>query len=1170
MGKLCVHVVCLLVALSFISSCGSGGTSTGGGNPPPPPPPPAGDFTLTVESATVALQQRGALEFQTVQATPTNGFTGAIQLSLSPLPTGVSGIPSGPYSLTLNSPASQSVSFQLAAAPATSIGSSTITVTATSGSISHTATFTVNVTQAAPWTIQASPSSISLTPGTSATVTVSVTSNSPTPPQLGVQLPDTNGLYGINITAPQGFMTPSSPVTFIINPTPQAQAIKNYPFVLTATDNASGNTGIFTLPLTVTVPFSANTTPTRSTFARTDKSPTGMVYDQARKLLFVSVEVLNEVVVLSTVDGHQVTSIPVNYPSGIDESADGTAVYVVSPLFSGITLIDPVLLQVVGHVNVPAGVSSNGLGAAFFQVATLSNGNVVLLEAGSLTGILLWTPATNDFAVFGSSDFLQAAGLISRSADHTKVLGYAGSVGAMLYDASTDTFVGPNAAITPNSAINPNGSQIISVGLQNSPTVFYDANLNPIATLQLDAFPFTGVAYSLDGRHAYVLTEQLDSNGGNIATVIDTSTFKVVGLVPGFTFAASLPFSTQWITTFAEDETGMLFGATEGGVGFLDMTSPTSLSSILPQAFLVQPTLDSLSSPTTSQLNGAGFTQNLTYNLFVGAPPASPQTLMASNVSVQSTTSASVMVPKGAIAGPANVTLTRSDGFFEVMPDGITFGPTVLRVDADAGSSSGGDTIKIYGYGFDAGNPTVTIGGKTAAISQVFEAIQDQLFPTESMTLTTPSGSAGSADVVVSTASGSTTVPGGFQYLNSVHVYPKTGALDAILYDQARQHLYVSNEDHSEVELFDLASNTYLPPIPVGNSPTSLALTPDGSVLAVLNYADGTVSVVDPVAMDVKATYPVLTSSDTSIGCSGVALNVSAVQPHRMLVDVLCTANEFGGLFHLVNLDTGSLACTGVVDCATNGTDINFQTGLASMASTPDGSKVFLATSTGGGTARPVGLLDLTANTLTSGFSGDFVDAAINADATIFAANFETSNSQLNPISIVAFDPYADSGSPSLNNVVGEKLSPAGSLLFVPQHSGVDIFDVHTGRLVQHVVLPDPIPLDSKAMALDETGTKMFLISNTGITIADLYQLPLSIATVNPSTGSSGVTVKLRGSGFVTGAVVTFGTTQASTTFVDLNTLQATVPSLPTGPVRVTVTNPDGQKYAFDDAFTVN
>ncbi|MFZ0522819.1 MAG: IPT/TIG domain-containing protein [Candidatus Acidiferrales bacterium] len=1167
MGKRCVLVVCLLTALSFISNCGSGGTS-GGGNPPPPPPPPAGDFTLIVESATVALQQGGALVFQTVQATPTNGFTGTIQLSLSALPTGVTGTPPAPYSLAINSASPQSASFQLAAAPATGTGASTITVTATSGSISHTATFAVNVTQAAPWTIHASPSSVSLTPGTSATITVSVTSNSPTPPQLETQLPDTNGLYGINITSPQSLLTPSSPVTFIINPTPQAQPVKNYPFILTASDNAS-NTGIVTLPLTVTVPFSANTTPTRSTFARTDKSPTGMVYDQARKLLFVSVEILNEVVVLSTVDGHQVASIPVNYPSGIDESADGSAVYVVSPYFGGITTIDPNLLQVVGHVNVPAGVSPDSLGAAFFQVATLSNGKVVLLEAGSLTGVLLWTPANNNFAVFGTSDFLLAAGIITRSADHTKVLGFAGYAGSMLYDASTDTFVGPNSTIIGYSAISPSGSQIISVGLQNSPTVFYDANLNPIGTMQLDAFPVTGVVYSLDGRHAYVLTSQND-NGGNIAAVIDTSTFTVTGLVPGFAFDASLPFTGQWITTFADDETGMLFGATDAGVGFLDMTSPTSLGYPLPQSFIVQPTLASLSGPTTAQLNGAGFAQNFTYNLFVGAPPASPQTLMASNVSVQSTSSASVMVPKGAIAGPANVTLTRSDGFFEVMPDGVTFGPTILRVDADAGSSAGGDTIKIYGYGFDAGNPTVTIGGKTAAISRIVEAIQDQIFPTESITLTLPSGPTGSADVVVSTTSGSTTVAAGFQYLKSVQVYPKAGALDAIAYDRSRQRLYVSNEDHGTVEVYDLASNTYLAPIPVGNGPTNLALTPDGSLLAVLDHADGTVSVVDPVAMHVKATYPVLTSSDMSLGCSGLAFGMSPAEPHRMLVDVVCTASGFGGLFHLVNLDTGSLVCTGVAGCTTNGTDINFQTGIAAMASTPDGSKVFLATTTGGGSPQPVGLLDLTANTLTSGFSGDASDAAVNADGTVFAANFEMADSHLNPSALMAFEPYVDAGAGSFNDVIGEKLSPAGSLLFAPQTSGVDIFDVHTGRLVQHVVLPDPIPPDSNAMALDETGTKMFLISNTGVTIAELQQSPLSIATVSPSTGPSGTTVKLHGSGFVTGAVVSFGTTEASTTFVDLNTLQATVPSLSAGPVRITVTNPDGQKYVFDNAFTAN
>jgi len=1166
----------VLATFLLLSGCGGGNTSTSGTSTTTPPasspPLPTGDFVLSAESSSLSIQQGGTFTFQTIQATPSNGFTGTIQLALSGLPTGVTATPSGLGSLTIGSGGNpQDLAFQLEASRSAAVGLTTATVTGTSGAITHTLTFSINVTQAAPWTIQAVPSSVSLTPGTSATVTVSVTSTAPTPPQLLLQLPDTSQLTGINFSTPQGFLTPTTPVNLIINPTPEALPQQNYPFVLTASDT-SGNTGIVALSLTVTLPYSTNAAPTRSTFVRTDQSPTGMVYDQTRKLLFVSVEVLNEVVVLSTVDGHQVASIPVSYPAGIDESADGTAVYVVSQYINGITIIDPGLLQVVGHVDVPANVSGQTVGSSFFQVATLSNGTVLLLEAGSviLNPILQWTPATNSFALFGQMP-VGIAGLFLRSADHSTVLVFAGTGGGILYNATTNNFTSPNSAITSYTAINPNGGQIISVGLQNTPTVFYDANLSPIASMQLDAFPITGVAYSLDGKYAYVLTQQ-NGDGGNVATVIDTTTFTVVGLIPGFTFGASLPFGGQSITTFAEDETGMLFGAAVKGVGFLDMTTFTSLSFPLPGTFFAQPTLASLTGPTSAQLNGAGFSQNFAFSLFVGAPPASPQSLQATNVSVQSANSLVATIPAGATAGSANVTLTRSDGFFEVMPDAISFGPTVLRVDPDAGSDSGGDTIEITGYGFDSGNPSVTIGGRSATVSTITRPISDELFPTESISMTTPSGLPGSADIVVSTASGSTTVTGGFQYLNSLQSYSKAGLLDAIVYDQPRQRLYITNQNHDEVEVFDLTSNTYLSAIPVGNGPSDLALTPDGTLLAVLDYVDGTVAVIDPTAMQLKATYRVLTSSDAGAACLGTPLSISPAAPHRMMVDIDCTYNLFGGLFHLIDLDTGSLSCTGVAGCASNGTDINFSTGIAALASTPDGTQIFLASSSGGGAASdvPVGLLNLTANTLVQGFTGDFSDAAIDADGTVFAANIELCNPQLNLTSITAIDPYIDAGGLSPNNVVGEKLNPAGSLLFVPQVSGVDIFDVHTGRLVQHVALPNPLPLNSNALALDETGTKMFLTSTTGVMIAELAQAPLSIGTVSPSAGSSGTTVNLRGSGFVSGAVVSFGTNQASTAFIDSNTLSATVPSMPSGPTRITVTNPNGQTYALDDAFTVN
>ena len=1161
--------VILLLLVLTVSSCGGGSSSM----PPPPPPPPA-DFALAAASPTVTIQQGGALQFQTIQANPLNGFTGLITLTIAGLPVGVTTMPSGPLSISVSGQA-QGTAFQLAASQTTPIGTTTVSVTGTSGTITHTASFSFTVTQAAPFRIQVSPTSIALTPASNATVQISVTATPGTSPQLGVNVTGPPNSSQVITGTPQGFLTPMNPLSFSINATDLAQPLQNFPVSIAASDNAN-NTSLVTLPLTVTVPFASNTTPTRSTFFRTDKAPTGMAYDPFRKLLFVSVEILNEVEVVSSVDGRQVASIPVNFPAGIDEAADGSAIYVVSPYFGGVTIIDPNLLQVVGHASVPQSVSGVPVSVVFLQIASLSNGKVVLspaLDSLDLTKppFYLWDPKADTFTRFGPVSFVSQSILMSRSADHSKLIANGAAAGGILYDVNTDTFVGPTPLISGASGINSNGSQLVSAGYQNSSLVlaFYDSSFNLLGSLPFNSFwssgPTPDLFYSMDGKHLYVVPNQGIGvgNSGAVAAVIDTTTFSLVGLVPCFSFGAALPFSGQWITTFAIDETNMLFGAAFGGVGFLDMSSLTSLQEPLPGPFIVQPSLASLSSTTSAQLNGVGFTQPATFNLFVGPPPASPQTVKATNISLQSTNFLDLTIPKGTAAGPANATLTRSDGFFEVMPDALTFGPTVLRVDADAASSSGNDSIRIVGYGFDSPNTQVTIGGRTATIVQTNSAISGQLFPTESIVLKTPPGTPGMADVTVSTPAGTTTIPGRLQYLSSVQVYPTLGALDAIIYDQSRQRLYISNQDHNRVEIFDLGTNKFLSPISVGNSPTSIALTPDGQLLAVLNSADGTASVIDPVGMRVSATYPLLTTADLDKqGCGGVVSQISPAVPHRMVVSVVCTSLLQGGNSHLINLDSGSLNCVGVAGCNSNGTDMSPFLAGSVLASTPDGTKVFF-------TVGDVGLLDLTANTLTTNNAGLYFDAAVSADGNTFAAAFGTYDAQLSRISIMAFEPFADSGSQSLHNVIGEKLNPAGSLLFFPQDSGVDIFDVHTGRLVRHVVLPDPLPLDKNGMALDETGTKMFLISNTGVTVTQLYQVPLSLATLSPATGASGTTVTLRGSGFQSGATVSFGTGQVSSTLVDSNTLRAVVPALPPGPVRVTIKNPDGQQYSLDDAYTL-
>jgi IPT/TIG domain len=118
--------------------------------------------------------------------------------------------------------------------------------------------------------------------------------------------------------------------------------------------------------------------------------------------------------------------------------------------------------------------------------------------------------------------------------------------------------------------------------------------------------------------------------------------------------------------------------------------------------------------------------------------------------------------------------------------------------------------------------------------------------------------------------------------------------------------------------------------------------------------------------------------------------------------------------------------------------------------------------------------------------------------------------------------------------------------------------------------LPLQIPITWDAMSIDETGSRIFLISTTGLTIVQLAQVPLSIGTITPNSGpaSGGTTLIIRGSGFANGAKVNFQNTEVQATVIDANTINVLTPVLPTGPVRLTVVNPDGSQYSLDAAYT--
>lgn len=113
--------------------------------------------------------------------------------------------------------------------------------------------------------------------------------------------------------------------------------------------------------------------------------------------------------------------------------------------------------------------------------------------------------------------------------------------------------------------------------------------------------------------------------------------------------------------------------------------------------------------------------------------------------------------------------------------------------------------------------------------------------------------------------------------------------------------------------------------------------------------------------------------------------------------------------------------------------------------------------------------------------------------------------------------------------------------------------------------------VDHASLALDENGQRLFPLTKSG-TIMQLSAVSVSISSVQPAQGSAsgGTAVTIRGSGFSTGAAVSFGGANATAVVTYPNTIQVMTPSGSVGPVRIIITNPDGKSYLLDAAFTYN
>ncbi len=965
-------------------------------------------------------------------------------------------------------------------------------------------------------------------------------------------------------------------------------------------------------PLTVAIQSAVNPFLPRTAFARTDSNsasddPFGephhrhIVYDPANKHVFIANRTMNRVDVFSTTSQTRVAQVSVPGASSADLSADGSTVWIGTAL-ERIVAIDTSSLRIrnryslTGLTPLPGTIFSRPV-----EVLSLSNGKsmVRLRQPVSSEALLaLWDPASNSLTDLTSTApalFQQGVGVLARSGDRSRVLAAANdSSGELaLFDSAGHVVAGPltlGAGLILRIAANSDASRFAAVFAANGSTqlLLLDASLKQVGAYVPSSAH--GVTFSRDGKHLY-LSES--SSGVSFVTVLDSHSAQLLGRAPDA--------AIQGISSEIEDaeETQLLFGLSNRGISFVDVAAPANLSSTAPAiaaAPSLQPSEGPLAGGTSVVLAGQNFTSPV--QLKFGDPSAL-------NVTVSGLTQIQASSPSSVSNGAVNLTAYFQNGWLAIAPDAFSYGPQILQLLPNAGMNTGGDSIQIYGYGFgsDPTKITVKIGGANAFVQKVESVTSiaaslglDASYPfsLQRITLQTPSGSSGKADVFISTPSGSTTSAKSFQFLQSVQSHSKAGFFRFLLYDQKRQRIYLTNVDH--VDVFDLQQGTFLVPLqPPGGPPANaglrgLALTPDGSQLIVADFGAKNIYLLDPVLG---------TGTTVSIGAvpgftnSGPA-RVAATSTQTVFVGLSGEGGSTGACSTC--LAQMNLAASPPTIQPAPQPEVTSLTGAPLVQGTATGDRVFVAF--GAAPGGPIAVWNASAPNqfITSAANASTTDLGASSGGSIFAFQSNgTTEIRAADLSLISVPTAAELDQiPGRLLVPGVALHPSGALIYQPfltgasgsagVKGGIDILDAHSGAIRLRIFLPQQFMTDADGLhgsflTTDESGQRLFAITssdgtpqNAALTVVQLAAVPLGIGTITPSTvaAAGGATLTIRGSGFQSAATLTINGKAASVTFKDAGTLLVVTPSLTPGSQQLTITNPDGEAISLDAAFIAN
>jgi len=1053
------------------------------------------------------------------------------------------------------------------------------------------------------FTMTVSPSSVTLAPGSSTTLHLIVSATNGFDDTIQVSVSGNPNGITLNPSSPFSTTSAGAYVTVTVS---SSVALNTYSLQFqgtggTLTQSASANLMV----MDSVQPALAS----GSSFLPQAQQPFSAVFDPVHKLVFASLPWIDSVEVVSTTSHQLIKSIPVPGPEGLDLSLDDSQLLVGSTTNQFFT-IDTTLLALIGRTTIPPA------NAQYIQPQwpiVTANGTILIIGTGDFpVGVFEWNPNTQKLTPrpdAGVGNTARAA----RSLDGSKVLLYdPGNGGASIYNATSDGFVqiqtsALGGGLFPDGgAVNPAGTQV-AVSTYGGPVIVADGNGNVLQVL--DVPPSFGVLYSTDGKK--LLAVGLTNISFEILTLDDTS-FQSLGMAPVYasnTLGGTrvLPWNPdlQPAIPLAVDDQGFIYGGADHGLTIDNSNNfqPLSPNAYVPVFVRWEPSEGPLDAATNVTLNvGISWGLGTTFaspNVFVGSQEAT-------NIAQPQPTQLGFTIPASSTTGPQTVEIQQSDGTTSYLPLAFTYGSVLLPQAVLGLPPDGGVTADIFGYGLGVDIPTfgtnVQFGGqnapvtfKTIGINAAGEGGVTYPFPVQHLQVTVPAGSPGQADVLVTSPTGAVTGAGAVRYLKSVTVAHSNDSLSALAYDATRQRVYLSAGSH--VDVFDLSANAFVAPISLptlhGSSlAAGLTVTPDGTRLLVSDPADSSIAVINPDSPS-----------------SAVAVSIPFAPPPA---GAQCTQNPG----EIVAINTGfayaSIFESGVDSCGSIGVvELNIAALTARViTNTSDptnplgylGSEILLTASRSGGT---MAVTDSNSIYLLNAATGAWQSRQLDQNSNLYdiAVSSDGSQTALRTISYgldigfplgdayrdryIAVDPdvnvTASMISPELpqgfsgSRSPGMQLHDSGSLIYAVQNQEVDLYDVHNGQERERILLPEQrLPETGTEILLqtgiDQTGSQIFLLSQSGLTVVTLDSVPLSVASVTPASGSSSGAVQatLHGSGFVSNTIVTFGGSPAAATFVDSNTIEITTPATGRGAVQVTLQNPDGQSYSVDDVYQAN